>query len=181
MNIITSQRDKGATPPSQATETSLAVKNDNTREKKTLKDHICTVSKPNNKRQLLKIRRSSCREAHPGVMKCHSLSSAIPHALMSNLSDIIILYILYYNLSDISTDLTVFSWLVLTWYFFSVFFYFHLAICFKFVPYVLYSFTLLFYESSIFHISFNLVYYFLMHFCVILLVVPCGLQGYRLT
>lgn len=155
-NIITSQRDKGATPPSQATETSLAVKNDNTHEKKRLKDHIYTVSKPH-KRRLLGILRSSCWEAHLGVMKCHSLSSAIPRALMSNLSDIIILYILCYKLPDISTDLTVFFWLVLTWSFF-LSFYFHLAICFKFVPYVLYSFILLFYESSIFHISFNLVY-----------------------
>lgn len=86
--------------------TSLAVKNDNTCEKKRLKDRIRTVSKPNNKRWLLEILRSSCREAHPRVMKCHSLSSAIPCAFMSNLSDIIILYILYYNLSDISPDLT---------------------------------------------------------------------------
>ena len=107
-NTITSQRDKGATPPSQGTQTSLAVKNDNTREKKRPKDHICTDNKPNNKRRLLGILTSSCWEARLGVMKCHSLSSAIPRALMSNLSDSIILYILYYNLPDISTVLTVF-------------------------------------------------------------------------
>lgn len=52
VNIITSQRDKGAIPTPQATETSLAVKNDNTREKKRPKDHICTVNKPNNKKVL---------------------------------------------------------------------------------------------------------------------------------
>lgn len=55
MNITTVRHKATTTLPSQTSETSLAVKNDNTREKKRPKHHTCMVSKANNKRRLLRI------------------------------------------------------------------------------------------------------------------------------